>query len=83
MPEIPNVTERIAELREHKRAKSLTRSPHPSGQEPKLPRRRKAEKANPLPERRIATNYAVIAIYSTLFAALLAQLFLISLLDLI
>jgi hypothetical protein len=82
MAEIPNVTERIAELREHKKARSLTRAPHPAP-DPGVSRKTVREAPEKTPERMIATNYSVIAIYAVLFGALLAQLFLIALLDLL
>lgn len=82
MAQIPNVTERIAELREFKKAKSLSQSPYPPPptRAPKV--KRVPPKAIPA-ERRIATSYWVIAIYTVLFGALLTQLLLIALLDIL
>jgi len=83
MAQIPNVTERIAELREFKKAKSLSHPPHPTPPAPKKTRAGGSDFQNLQPERRIATSYWVIAIYTVLFAALMAQLLLIALLDIL
>ena len=83
MAQIPNVTERIAELREFKKAKSLS---HPLlATPPTFPKSttEASDYQNLQPERRIATSYWVLAIYSVLFAALMAQLLLIALLDIL
>ncbi len=83
MAQIPNVTGKIAELRENKHAKSLTRStlPHPSSKRtsPKQIKRKPPMTS----ERKIASNPVVLIVYSGVFVGLLAQLILISLLDLL
>lgn len=83
MAQIPNVTERIAELREFKKAKSLSHSSHSSPPASPKSQTRANVHENLQPERRVATSYWVIAIYSVLFGALIAQLLLIALLDIL
>lgn len=90
MAEIPNVTGRIAELREFKKAKSLGRGSdsRPPVPPPKPPGSRRREKmappqARPLRERAVAPSYFTVGVYALLFFGLIAQLCLITLLDLL
>ncbi len=96
MPEIPNLTDRIAELREYKHAKSLKspqqkapKAPRPLRKKEKPPAEIKAKAERPAPtpvphvERPIALSPLVPFVYGALFAALIGQLFLLAMLDLL
>ena len=86
MAEIPNLTGRIAELREHKKTAVLQGS---GGS--KSPRHQNAarQKASPdmvqnkLYERRVASSFLVTCVYALLFLGLAGQLLLIAILDLL
>jgi len=94
MPEIPNLTDRIAELREHKKAASLrahertSPAPRPPRRERQLQttRSRGNPAVQPAPgkfERKIASSPLVLSVYTLLFLGLAGQLVLITLLDLL
>lgn len=86
MAEIPNVTGRIAELRDVKRARSLKRptaaSFAPEGRDEVGPTLTPSQE-RPLRERAVARSYFTVGVYTLLFCALLGQLFFILLLDLL
>ena len=80
MAEIPNLTDKLAELREHKGAKSLGHRPWtvPEVKKPD-PGRRKGSG----PERRIAPNPLTRIVYGLAALALAVQLILVFVLDIL
>jgi len=85
MAQIPNVTERIAELREHKGTRILSRGEPPVARFPekdKDAREPSSCKRRRPAERSIATSYFVTGVYALLALILASQLFIIPLLDL-
>lgn len=83
MPELTNLTDRLAHLRDRKAPAAEKIGLEPEHKPSKKPKRKAKTPAKKLPERRFASDYFMIFVYVLLIIAVITQFALIASLDIV